>query len=207
MISIHDILKFRRALTHLDEDCMFGEAFGLTNTRDQCIASCHSVYYRLLKLAPTPDNHTQTDTQSDAQADVLPFDVLALLCLEDDGVTENLAKKRKIRKLFTPDRSGGLPLLAFIQAVDKAYKRLVFLRASLKNSYLLDGVLERLANGLFYFVLVLFVSSLMELNPWALMVSFTSILVSVSFALGSSLSRYVEGVLLIAVRRPFDLGE
>lgn len=200
MISIHDILKFRRALTHLDEDCLFGDAFGCTNTRDLCIASSHSVYYRLLKLAPT----LNTD---DEPTDVLPYDVLALLCLEDDGETENLAKKRKIRKMFTPDRNGGVPLLAFIQTVDKAYKRLVFLRASLKNSYLLDGVLEKLANGLFYFVLILFLSSLMEMNPWALMVSITSILVSVSFALGSSVSRYVEGVLLIAVRRPFDLGE
>ena len=201
VINIHDILKFRRALTHLDEDCMFGEAFGLTNTRDQCIASSHSVYYRLLKLAPTADE------DSDKPPDVLPFDVLALLCLEDDGVTENLSKKRKLRKLFTPDASGGLPLLAFIQAVDKSYKQLVFLRASLKNSYLLDGVLERLANGSFYFLLVLFLLNVMEMNPWALMVSFTSILVSISFALGSSLSRYVEGVLLIAVRRPYDLGE
>lgn len=201
VINIHDILKFRRALTHLDEDCMFGEAFGLTNTRDQCIASSHSVYYRLMKLAPTAEEDCEKPP------DVLPFDVLALLCLEDDGVTENLAKKRKLRKLFTPDTSGGLPLLAFIQAVDKSYKQLVFLRASLKNSYLLDGVLERLANGVFYFVLILFLLNLMEMNPWALMVSFTSILVSISFALGSSLSRYVEGVLLIAVRRPYDLGE
>lgn len=177
---------------------MFGEAFGATNTRDQTINSSHSLYYRLLKLAPTLGN---------AHQEVLPFEVLAILCLEDDGVTENKVKKRKIRKFFTPDPEGGLPLLAFVQAIDKAYKRLVFLRASLENSYLLDGVLEKLANGFFYFLLVLVLSSLMQMHPWTLVVSVTSILVSISFALGSSVAQYVQGILLIAVRRPFDLGE
>jgi len=204
VVTIHDILKFRRALSHLQEqDYLFGDAFGFTNSRDECIASAHSVYYRLLKLAPTLDD----DTTSTEEPDVLPFSVLELLCLEDDGVTMNVLKKRKLKKAFTPEAGGGLPLLTFIQAVDTAYKRLVFLRASLENSYLLDGVLERLANGLFYFFLVLFLSSVMDLHPWKLLISFTSILVSVSFALGSSVSRYVEGVLLIAVRRPFDLGD
>ena len=105
----------------------------------------------------------------------------------------HLSKKRKIRKLFIPDRSGELPLLAFIQAIDQCYKRLVFLRASLRNASLLDGVLEKLFNGIFYFILVLFLSSILQLHPWTLMVSITSILVSVSFALGSSVSGYVEG--------------
>jgi small-conductance mechanosensitive channel len=49
--------------------------------------------------------------------------------------------------------------------------------------------------------------SLLEFNPWALLVSLTSLLVSVSFALGPSVSKYVEGVMLIAVTRPFDLGD
>ena len=47
----------------------------------------------------------------------------------------------------------------------------------------------------------------MQFDPYPLLVSITSLLVSVSFALGSSVSKYLEGVLLIAVRRPFDLGD
>ena len=50
-ISIHDILKFRRALSHLDEEFLFGEAFGNSRTRDATIASCHEVFYKLLKLS------------------------------------------------------------------------------------------------------------------------------------------------------------
>lgn len=207
-ISIHDILKFRRALSHLDEAALFGEAFGPTTTRDECIASCHEVYYRLLKLAPPSDCSFKTaESGSSDCSSVLPFDVLALLTLQDDGKTENAAKKRVIRKIFTPDRSGALPLLAFVIAVDKIYKRLRYFRASIRNASVIDEVLKKVVNTVFYCVLAFMLSSLMQFNPWTLMVSITSLLVSVSFALGSSISHYVEGVLLIAVRRPYDLGD
>ena len=193
-MSIHDILKFRRALSHLDEDNLFGEAFGCTASRDQCIASSHAVYYRLMKLAPSADKSLSTGSPEGAgENGVLSFDVLALLTLMEDGKTENTAKKRMIRRIFTPDRSGALPLLAFVQAVDKIYKRLRFFRASIRNASVIDGVLERVVNSLFYCVLTFMLSSLMQFNPWTLMVSITSLLVSVSFALGASVSKYVEG--------------
>lgn len=186
-------MKFRRALSHLDEAYLFGEAFGCTSTRDECIASSHSVYYRLVKLAPSVDKGSTTDSDESDNTGVLPFGVLALLTLQEDGKTENTAKKRMIRKIFTPDRSGALPLLAFVQAVDKIYRRLRFFRASIRNGSAIDGVLERLVNGLFYCILAFMISSLMEFNPWTLMVSISSLLVSVSFALGASVSKYVEG--------------
>jgi len=190
-ISIHDILKFRRALSHLDEEFLFGEAFGNSRTRDATIASCHEVFYKLLKLSAGTEQLKDGNNQE--CHGVLPFDVLALVTLQEDGKTENVSKKRILRKLFTPDRSGGLPLLAFVQAVDRIYKRLRFFRASIRNASVIDGVLESLFNGLFYFVLVMLLSSLMQFNPWTLLVSITSLLVSVSFALGASVSKYVEG--------------
>jgi len=107
-ISIRDILKFRRALSHLDEDHPFGKAFGPAMNRDQCIASSQNVYERLLKLAPITES-------GDSNAGVLTFDILSLLTLNEDGKTENLAKKRMIKRIFTPDPSSGrLPLLAFV---------------------------------------------------------------------------------------------
>ena len=194
-------MKFRRVLAHLDDekDNIFGKAFGSTATRDECLKSGHSVYYRLLKLSQDADKcQEKGDVDGELEplavsGDVLPFDVLTLLCLNEDGKTYDFNKKRRIKKLFTPDRAGGLSLLAFVQATDQSYKRLVFLRASLRNSKMLDGVLKRLFNGIFYFFLTLFLLSLMHLNPWPLIVSITSIVVSISFALGSSVSRFVEG--------------
>jgi len=213
-VTIEDILKFRRTLTHMDDTHPFGEAFGPSTNRDECIVSAHAIYYKLMKLAP------------DAQS--LPFDVLALLAVDEDG-KEDPAKKTVIRRIFTPDLSETLPLVAFVQSCDGIYKRFRFFRASVGNASVIDKVLENIANVFFFFMLILILLSLLEFNPWTFLVPITSLLVSFSFALGSSISRYVEvcldlrghvheprncvltvflffavwqGLMLIAVRRP-----
>ena len=214
-VTIEDILKFRRALTHMDETHPFGEAFGPSTNRDECIVSAHAIYYKLMKLAP--------------DARVLPFDILELLAVDEDG-KEDPAKKTVIRRIFTPDLSETLPLVAFVQSCDGIYKRFRFFRASVGNASVIDKVLENIANVFFFFLLILILLSLLEFDPWTFLVPVTSLLVTFSFALGSSISRYVEvcidlrghthesldyvltvfhsfnaalqGVMLIAVRRP-----
>ena len=81
------------------------------------------------------------------------------------------------------------------------------MKASVKNASVIDDALENIFNILYWFALFLILLLMMNFNPWPWIVSITSLLVSLSFALGSSMSKYVEGVLLIAVRRPFDLGD
>jgi small-conductance mechanosensitive channel len=51
------------------------------------------------------------------------------------------------------------------------------------------------------------VLSMLQFNPWTLLVSISTLLVSLAFAVGPSTARYIEGVLLIALRRPYDLGD
>lgn len=176
----------------IDETHPFGEAFGPTGDRNECIESSHDVYQRLLKL--TPDLHA------------VPFETLALAAIDENDHVDQ-AKIRALRRVFRPDAEDSLPLLAFVQSVDAVYKRLRYFRASVGNASVIDGVLETMINGIFYFVMALILLSFMNFNPWPLLVSLTSLLVSVSFALGSSVSKYVEGMLLIAVRRPYDLGD
>jgi hypothetical protein len=191
-VSISDVLKFKRALTFMDHAYPFGKAFGPASDRDTCITSAHHVYERLTKLSPDEP--------------VLSFDVLELMLVDEAGNIDE-EKKKTLRKLFRPDKNNKLTLLAFITICDGVYKRLRFFRASVGNASVIDNVLEGMLNGMFYFVLFLFLSSLLQFNPWALLVSLTSVLVSVSFAFGSSVSKYVDGILLIAVRRPYDLGD
>ena len=82
--SIHEILKFRRALAHLDEeDCLFGDAFGSTATRDDCISNCHRVDYRLIQLAQK-QHDSGADPSACGRTQVLPFEVLEALCIEKD---------------------------------------------------------------------------------------------------------------------------
>ena len=48
---------------------------------------------------------------------------------------------------------------------------------------------------------------MLHLNPWTLLVSLSTVLVSFAFAMGPSAAKMVEGMILIAIRRPFDLGD
>jgi hypothetical protein len=175
--SIHDILKFRRALSYMDESHPFGDSFGPATTRNECIESSHSVYYRLLKL--TPD------------APVLSNDVLFMLAQNEDG-SENASKRLALKKLFRPDRYNQLPLLAFLQSIDTLYKKLRYFRASVGNASVIDHVLEGMIDYAFKFVLSLVILSLLNFNPWPLLVSMSTLLVSFSFAMGSSASKYIE---------------
>jgi small-conductance mechanosensitive channel len=142
----------------------------------------------------------------DPGASVLSFDVIALLAIDADAV-EDESKRRILKRLFRPDRFNEITVLAFVQAIDSVYKRLRYFRVSVGNSSLIDQVLEQIVDGIFYFVLLLVILCLLKYNPWTLLVSMSTLLFSTAFAIGPSLSRYIEGVLMIIGRRPFDLGD
>jgi len=112
-----------------------------------------------------------------------------------------------LKRLFRPDRFNEISLLAFVQTCDSVYKRLRYFRASVGNSSVIDQVLEQIIDAIFFFVLALLILSILKYNPWALLVSISTLLFSTAFAIGPSLSRYIEGILLIIARQPYDLGD
>ncbi|KAL3923937.1 MAG: hypothetical protein SGARI_006123 [Bacillariaceae sp.] len=87
------------------------------------------------------------------------------------------------------------------------YKKLRYFRANVGNASVIDHALEKIVDAAFSFALMLVLLSVMRVNPWPLLVSLSTLLVSVSFAVGSSASKWFEGMLLVAARRPFDLGD
>ena len=124
-VTINDVLKFKRALTYMDETHPFGEDFGPASSRNECIASSHSIYWRLMKLAPG--------------CDILPFEILELIVIDNEGNVD-IAKKNALRRIFRPDKGNQLTLLAFISTCDAIYKRLRYFRASVGNSSVIDKV-------------------------------------------------------------------
>lgn len=192
--SIHDILQFRKALSYMDDSHPFSDSFGPSNTRDSCVRSAQKVYARLLKFAP--------------ESEVLPFEVIGALAYADESGNISIEKKNALRTLFRPDRNDQITMVAFVQTCDWVYKKLRFFRASVANSSSIDQVLEQIFNFFFYIILALvIISGVMDLDPWSLLVSISTLLVSFSFAVGASISKCIEGILLIAIRRPYDLGD
>ena len=53
----------------------------------------------------------------------------------------------------------------------------------------------------------LLIMSVLHLIPWTLLISLSTVLVSIAFTLGPSAAKLIEGMIMIAVRHPFDLGD
>jgi hypothetical protein len=171
--TIADVLQFKRALTYLDDENPFGENFGPSSNRDECIASSHNLYQRLCVRAKV--HHS------------MPFSVLDSLYIDQDGNVDRRIRA-KLKYIFPPNPSGTVDLFTFIQAVDSLYRRLRYLSASQKNDASLDTVLESIINGFYYFLLGMFLVAILKYNPWSMLVSITSLLVSLSFAFGPTVS-------------------
>jgi small-conductance mechanosensitive channel len=161
----------------MDLEHPFSEAFGPASTRDELIVSAQNVYVRLLKLAPG--------------SRVLPAPVLTALSDNEDGTVDK-AKKNALRNLFRPDSGDNVPLLAFIQSCDTVYKKLRYFRASVGNASVIDKVLEGIIDAVFGFVLALIILSLLQFNPWPLLVSMSTLLVTFAFAVGPSAAKAIE---------------
>lgn len=160
------------------------------------MASAIGVYRKLQKYLP----------DDAADQDQLSFDVIGALAYTEDGMLDK-ARAQGLLRMFLPDKDNQVSLTAFVQAVDSVYKQLLFLGASMSNTSKIDSVLEDGFNVAFYGIVSIVVLSLIGWNPWPLLASFGTMLLSLTFALGPSCAKTIEGILAIAVRRPFDLGD
>lgn len=165
----------------MDLDFPFSESFGRAATRNEMILSAEVVYNRLMNLS--------------SEHDILSYSVFQILLLQEDG-SEDKEKRKALRNLFRPDGDDNLPMLSFVQACDNVYKKIRYFRASVGNASVIDQVLESIIDVVFYFTLGLLVLSLLNLNPWAILVSLSTLLVTASFAVGPSAAKAIEVSLL-----------
>jgi small-conductance mechanosensitive channel len=172
----------------MDEKMPFGIAYGPSNDRDEVIHSAHHVYHKLAQFHEENHHHSKVSSLSR----VVNFDVIALIAYEPKSGKVIPAKLNAVKQLFRPDVHNELPLHAFVQSCDNIYKRLRYFRASVSNSSAIDKVLENMMDGIYWFVMIFLLLELLDFDPWTLLVSITSLLVSVSFAMGSSVSNYLE---------------
>jgi hypothetical protein len=161
----------------MDLEYPLGTGFGPASTRDELIVSAQSLYQRLLKLAPG--------------SRILPHSVLMVLTENEDG-TEDKEKRRSLKNLFRPDADDEVPILAFLQSCDTAYKKLRYFRASVGNSSVIDNVLENIIDTVYGFGLTLLILALLNLNPWPLLVSMSTLLVTFAFAIGPTAAKAIE---------------
>lgn len=136
----------------------------------------------------------------------LPFSILSVIAMDDNGEFI-VSKIKSLLRLFRPDRQGNLIRLDFVKSVDTVYKQLRLLRASIANSAQIDYAFERIINCFFYFFLTIIAVAIIGIDIWAVVISMNTFFLGFSFLFGSAASNYFEGLLLIFVRRPYDIGD
>jgi small-conductance mechanosensitive channel len=122
---------------------------------------------------------------------------MSALALKKDGAIDTERMKDLI-KLFRPDRQGHLTLLDFVKSCDTVYKEMRLLRASIANSGQIDRAFEIMLNVVFYVILAIIVLAVLGLDPLALFISISGIVLAFAFMIGSASSKYFEvsGVLM-----------
>lgn len=175
--TIHDVLQFRQSVSHMGNKFPFSLAFGPAKTREDCIESSQNVFEDL--LLHTPGSH------------VLPFDTIALVALDVNGHMDEY-KIKKLIKLLRPDKEGNLSRLDFVKSCDSVYKRMRMLHAAITISGQIDHAAGKLINLIFYFVLGMIVLTICNLNPLALFLSLSGLILSFAFMFGSAASTYFE---------------
>lgn len=201
--TLSDILQFRKAMNFMRNGYPFTPIFGPAGSRQSCVQSAILVFRKLQKFLPADD---ASKKEKDNNIDLLCFDVIGALAFREDG-TLDASCAQGLLQLFLPDKDHETSLDSFVQSIDAVYKQILFLGASMSNTSKIDSVLEDGFNVAFYGALSVMVLSLVGWNPWPLLASLGTMLLSLAFALGPSCAKSIEGVLAIAVRRPFDLGD
>jgi hypothetical protein len=179
----------------MDLSYPFSAAFGLADTRENAIKSAQGVYDRLLLGNPAPDR------------DVLQFQTMIDAVREGPSQQLDEALVKDLIRIFRPDRQGRLELIDFVRSVDSIYKELKMLRASIHSSAAIDTAFEWLINIVFYFIVFCIVLAAWGLDPLALFLSLSSVLLALTFAIGGSSAKYFEGILFIVARQPYDIGD
>jgi len=192
--TLNAILEFREALDFLGGDKPFSLAFGTADTRALCMESAGSVYRRLLLSKP--------------ESQILHFDTFVDVLARDK---EGRLKKDKVMALsrfLRPNRKGEITMLNFLKSCDKVYKQLRMFRATVMNSAQLDNAFEFIMNIFFYLIVSCVILQIVfAINPTTLLLGMVGLLVPFSFAISNASSKWFEGVLLVLVRKPYDIGD
>mmetsp|Transcript_25824 Transcript_25824/g.29982 ORF Transcript_25824/g.29982 Transcript_25824/m.29982 type:complete len:357 (-) Transcript_25824:211-1281(-) len=156
--------------------------------------SAGSVYRRLLLSKP--------------ESQILHFDTFVDVLARDK---EGRLKKDKVMALsrfLRPNRKGEITMLNFLKSCDKVYKQLRMFRATVMNSAQLDNAFEFIMNIFFYLIVSCVILQIVfAIEPSTLLLGMVSLLVPFTFAISNASSKWFEGVLLVLVRKPYDIGD
>lgn len=188
--STKEVLHFRKAVDFINSVYPFSHAFGTATTREECANKSQVLFEKLLER----------------NQEVLHFDDLCKIARNRDG-TSNKKKVLELVKLFRPHPNGEITKMEFVKSIDSVYKRLRLVLAKINNSSQIDRAYGQILNIVYYTLVLLIGLSVFGFDVMYLVITIAGLLVSFAFMIGSASAKYIEGILLILVRKPYDIGD
>jgi len=108
---------------------------------------------------------------------------------------------------FSITRSSKISRVEMRQALRLFFRERDNLTRSLNNFDNLARVVKTLINFVFWVIMSLVVLLVMRFAVQELLLTFATLLVSVSFALGTSIRNLVESLIFLLVNKPYDVGD
>lgn len=189
-VSTTDVLHFRRAVKFINSDHPFSPAFGKATSREETALLSQNMYQKLLPR----------------RREVLHFQDICKIAENGNGVKDK-KKVLELVRLFRPNREGVITKLEFVKSIDSVYKELKLILANINSSSQIDRAYGQIANLLFFISGTVVGLWSLSVDIKTLVIGISGLLVSFAFMIGSSASKYLEGILLILVRRPYDIGD
>jgi len=189
------IIEFHQGVSVITRSYFFSSAFGPVESREECIHSSQQLFFRLLKL------------MNDGDEQSIKLENLTHWMFKGCYKPEQQQDADDLGALFDPDQDGRIYIIDFIGAIDEVYKKLRVLEHAIKNASHISKSYEKVINMVFYFIIGLIALAIMELNPIELLVGVAFILIAFGFCIGEGTSQLFDGVLLILVRQPYDIGD
>lgn len=136
----------------------------------------------------------------------LKFETVATLSLHHPK-PRDFGKRKQLRNIFCPDKHGHINLVDFVQSIDCIYKRQLLLCRSMENFAAIDRAYERLINIVFFAFVVVVALVLLGFDPLAFILALSALIVSLTFLIGPAASVCFEGMLMILLRAPYEIGD
>jgi Na+/citrate or Na+/malate symporter len=87
------------------------------------------------------------------------------------------------------------------------YRELRTLSAGISNATAIERVFEMILNTCFYAILFFICLAILGIGALTFALTFSSIILALSFIIGSASSSMFEGILMILVRRPYGTSD
>ncbi|KAG7366030.1 mechanosensitive ion channel [Nitzschia inconspicua] len=190
-VTVADIIQFHRAIRCIVNSFPLSPSLGIESTRIACLESSQVVFDRLAS-----GSHDGT----------LDCKILARLSIKSNGAID-AETIRKLQKILCPNSQGKLAKIDFLRVADGVYKEWRLLLENLKCSSEVNCALETFVDGIFYAVLLIILLVALGIDISSLIVSLSGVFVGVTVLCGTICSKHLQGILLMLIDEPFDIGD